>query len=465
MAPNDHEPVDNHPNASITQRNLNMSGFLKNIPQEIRFDIYEYAVYVDKPIVPKQVVARSNKFVWRSHTTERKHGNDTALEDKDNHRILKSTEDPLVVTQLARTCRTIYFEVEAVPVFYRINHFRLNGHRWQNEALRFLTAITPARRSLIRYATVFCAPEPFFWSDTWRKSFLAFPLTRNWGHIFTLICQCDNLQRLVISVNLTKAGTYYPQAFAREMNRSLELCLESARSADETRSCWSLPSFELTLTIGDLTINLMNTEPIDPVLAPNSCVHKDPLAKLITEVKHLAASRKLRLTQKDGQAKIMAAQVTGIQLQDAVSASQQDSNIGCEVGSSWETLDSIMTKIGLCRLEGFYRFLVNLPLCALASSYKLEDLQAIPEPKEIPKLADAIMLHLKYEKPRSWKFYVKTWATLQSRFEARVARLAQYEEREARKAAAAAKLRSLREERQRQRLRRLRRPRVLSDTE
>ncbi|CAJ2501408.1 Uu.00g042610.m01.CDS01 [Anthostomella pinea] len=135
-----------HPNAHLTTRNANVSPFLK-FPLEIRLLVYKYAVFVQKPIKPLQVKRRSNKFVWGNHSTQ-----DVSRDHAPPQSVRVSTEEPLAMTQLSFTCRQIYKDLEAYPVFYRVNAFSFT-EEW--DAATFVVAITPERRSMIRRIIVY----------------------------------------------------------------------------------------------------------------------------------------------------------------------------------------------------------------------------------------------------------------------------------------------------------------------
>ncbi|KAK8026844.1 hypothetical protein PG991_003900 [Apiospora marii] len=148
-----------HPKKDVTQRNAGSSRLLK-LPLEVRLIIYEYATEVDGDIRPRQVTPGSNKFIL-------------------------DLPSKLVVTQLARTCRMIYHDMQAKPVFYRVNHFVF----LQRKALHvFLAAITPARRGSIRQITLY---EHYHTVSGRRR-------IGQDGELLPLLQQCSDLRQLFL---------------------------------------------------------------------------------------------------------------------------------------------------------------------------------------------------------------------------------------------------------------------------
>ncbi|KAI8625770.1 hypothetical protein F5Y19DRAFT_243604 [Xylariaceae sp. FL1651] len=109
---------------------------------EIRNAIFEFAVALDEPIEPVQVMPNANKFVWGDW--EFCVG---ILDDKEMQ--IRVPLGPLAVVQLQRTCRQFYHELNGV--FYRVNSFYF---RHPADCLNYLAAITPERRHQIRNISI-----------------------------------------------------------------------------------------------------------------------------------------------------------------------------------------------------------------------------------------------------------------------------------------------------------------------
>ncbi|ETS79868.1 hypothetical protein PFICI_07397 [Pestalotiopsis fici W106-1] len=153
---------------------------LCGIPVDLRLMIYEYAVKLDKAIVPRQVADCSNKFTWgeREQVPVHNHpGNrDYLWESRDNER--------LAVVSLNLTCKQFYEELRSYPVFYRINRFQFD----LQDLVPFLVAVTPERRNAIRHINV-----------TQRSSIgtpRARQITTLYKHAVTVLRNCSSLRDL-----------------------------------------------------------------------------------------------------------------------------------------------------------------------------------------------------------------------------------------------------------------------------
>ncbi|KAK8049225.1 hypothetical protein PG994_010955 [Apiospora phragmitis] len=152
---------------------------LFKLPLEVRLMIYEFAVQVDDTIRPRQVAEGSNKFICRARQKPSKN---------------------LTVTDLARTCRMVYHELEDIPVFYRISSFQF--HRVL-ELHYFLAAITPARRGSIREITIEQRHPPHQGPYGRAK----FTKAGNYSRVMPLLHKCYDLRRLILQME-THPYTY-----------------------------------------------------------------------------------------------------------------------------------------------------------------------------------------------------------------------------------------------------------------
>ncbi|KAI1647753.1 uncharacterized protein F4817DRAFT_365195 [Daldinia loculata] len=185
----------NHIYAVLTQENHHDSPLFKNIPIEIRLIIYEYAVAIDKPVRPRQMAPRSNKFVWGK--------TDNDGRSRFTGVVLKSDEEPLVVVSLSRTCRSIYRELEDHPVFYRVNRFEFD---FAQDLHTFLAAILPKRLAMIRTIRLITGEALNPWAEDWGGQVRPAPHValqphnrppnNHINHILTLLSRCDDLREL-----------------------------------------------------------------------------------------------------------------------------------------------------------------------------------------------------------------------------------------------------------------------------
>ncbi|KAI1488875.1 hypothetical protein F5X96DRAFT_684574 [Biscogniauxia mediterranea] len=138
------ETITNPDSVQAWTKNSKLPFFQLSV--EVRTMIYEYVVSCAYPIQPRQVTEKSNKFVWRHSNLE--------LIDKDNigsrSLIRVPKGEPLMVTQLMKTCQHMYWDLTMHPVFYRVNKFVFESSKI---AHKFLAALTPERRKMIRQIT------------------------------------------------------------------------------------------------------------------------------------------------------------------------------------------------------------------------------------------------------------------------------------------------------------------------
>ncbi|KAI0884937.1 uncharacterized protein GGS22DRAFT_189152 [Annulohypoxylon maeteangense] len=183
-------PAADDPLAHQASKNDELYFFM--LPLEIRLMIYEYVVAVAKPILPEQVTKRANKFF----------PSQSILFPAIAYR---NSNDPLDVISLARVCRRIYHELEKFPVFYRVNTFCFECFE---DLHVFLSAITPKRREMIRYITLFIYSQSQSKLNIFRPNFpeWAFiPHHRPSGHtktfLMSLLTQCKDLKELRLILN------------------------------------------------------------------------------------------------------------------------------------------------------------------------------------------------------------------------------------------------------------------------
>lgn len=185
---------------------------------QVRLIIYEYATQIDQPIWPKQVTKGSNKFSL-------------------------DLPSKLVVTELARTCRMIYHDIQAKPVFYRVNSFVFQD--WK--ALHvFLAAITPARRGSIRQITV----HRVYYSISGHRG-RGIDHGKAYSGLLPLLQQCFDLRQLLLHVNPVVARwSYYlghdPLAFVGEEIDGLLEWVATMQQSNEF-SFLNIPGFKITL--------------------------------------------------------------------------------------------------------------------------------------------------------------------------------------------------------------------------
>ncbi|KAI0112918.1 hypothetical protein F4814DRAFT_419984 [Daldinia grandis] len=122
---------EQHLNYDLTKLN-NSSKFFSMLPREVRLMVYEYAVYVDYGIKPRQLARGSNRFSWFS------------WDGSMANNLIRYKG--LTVVSLARACRTIYAELEHFQPFYKVNQFSFVQ---LSELRKYLAAITPSRRQAI----------------------------------------------------------------------------------------------------------------------------------------------------------------------------------------------------------------------------------------------------------------------------------------------------------------------------
>ncbi|KAK7965113.1 hypothetical protein PG988_010117 [Apiospora saccharicola] len=206
----------------LTPSRMSPSGMLAHLPLlklplEARLMIYEFAVEVDEPINPIQLGDGSNKFKW------------------DGRPGFRKPSSNLTVTELARTCRMVYHDLEAKPVFYRTNTFRFTD---RDDLHSFLAAITPARRGSIRRMEVVHYNGPYSWND--------------YGKVMPLLLQCHDLRQLSFQAENEWGGYMFPFHFdpIPTLRVDLDHCLEviTGTSYDDPNFIMNVPGFQLVLS-------------------------------------------------------------------------------------------------------------------------------------------------------------------------------------------------------------------------
>lgn len=414
--------------------------------------IYELAVYVDEPIRPRQIIDRSNKFVWGNHDC---HVSPRA------RKVLRTSEQPLTAMQLPKVCRGIYKDLEEFPVFYRINKFSFLKLQ---DLHSFLVAITPLRRSMIRSIT---------WHyDDWTMfhSALGKVFMKYHAHILTMLLECVDLREFVL---------FYDSILPRE---SIQKFLKSVQAADGKWSLWNLP-----------TLNLQMSPKFNARYRPG-IIKNDEMLSQLSQIQTILASRKQHFLEEERHGRGLKAMIRGDALQTAVVAANVDvpgedrvtqdmfnssssgvssrtrrrcllanyhadtgtiegtdegkydaegilrgepsavtqvrwgeSTIECKVSwdiegtwtsrpsEFWEDLHAILSPSGLFHLGGFYRELIQR---ARKDVNELEKLRDIPSPKDVTDISHELLKGWKGEKGRlCWARYVREWENYHIQFE------------------------------------------------
>lgn len=148
--------------------------------------IYEFALPASVPINVVPMEMGSNMFMT-------------------NHRCGKSLQAVRTFNALIRTCKTIYTDLTRFPVFYRVNQFK---HRSFHELLLFLAALTPYKRSKIRYLKVDAILGDWYSGITGLNKFSQGDYATL---VMTLLRECHDLKELVVSTNMR------PRDFQRQL--------------------------------------------------------------------------------------------------------------------------------------------------------------------------------------------------------------------------------------------------------
>lgn len=216
---------------------------LLSLSIEVRLIIYEYAVQERWDIFPEQVTDRSNKFRY-SRWKYRDHG---------GMKCSKPSKGPLTNTQLLFTCRQIYQDLTAYPVFYRVNRFAFERTHTLH---RFLAALTSRRRHNIRHILI---ADDDWWHRTaaWlgRSVYdICKPLPSS---IFTLLRDCRDLREITLLVRTYTTPNL--ERFLRIITANCEVCIPP-----KARSLWHLPGFNIVLVSDDFTMNLGDDAVVPP---------------------------------------------------------------------------------------------------------------------------------------------------------------------------------------------------------
>lgn len=267
----------------------------------MRVIIYELATDVGKPIEPEPVVDRSNKFVWGRYWNRR-----VFHHPSSSMSILESKEERLAVTQLSRTCRQIYSELERWPVFYRVNRFRFYS---MDRMRRFLAALTPARREMIRHVD-FISKTRFDEYNSITVAEYVDPPRRDHrkeassnkklvlSDVLTLLSQCTDLREFNVTLWI----------YGYQLAESIEQCREVARLHEklagaesqegEEKAPWSyfsLRNFTLTLATEYGEVRLSDGRLVKPKEVP--WVPRETLTH-INEAKQTLASHRRRMASE-----------------------------------------------------------------------------------------------------------------------------------------------------------------------
>ncbi|KAK8114802.1 hypothetical protein PG999_006871 [Apiospora kogelbergensis] len=139
--------------------------------------------------------------------------------------VYKSTESQhLTVVSLHRTCRAIHNELNALPIFYRVNEFELASQR---DIHVFLAALTPDRRDAVQ--SIILAPIP-----AWKPFIHTFD--ENVNHdMMALLVHGHDLQRFKMLVTPNSSYWMYerdPEKLERELLREIRDFTDAATSRE-----------------------------------------------------------------------------------------------------------------------------------------------------------------------------------------------------------------------------------------
>ncbi|KAH6652915.1 hypothetical protein BKA67DRAFT_659571 [Truncatella angustata] len=274
----------------------------------IRISIYEYALVEEQPLLPQQVAAKSNKFLCRRSL----HGR--ALQDM-TFKGKEVTRRVFWMSQITRTCRHFYFELENYPVFYRVNTFNFFE---ASMILRFLSAITPQRRSFIRSITFKPMDVPC-WFRIWNGEPASHPAkAKLLRHVAVLLHQCGDLRDMQIFISAR-----YP--FDIGLMDIVKCCNHYLVSQDDAL-IWSLPTIRpmavpdnaFGITLIDLTtaVDLTNVTANAPHFSSTELLN----AAIKAEKAILALRERLSKDKAGGN----GVQITSRQVDEAIHASEID---------------------------------------------------------------------------------------------------------------------------------------------
>lgn len=244
--------------------------------------IYEYVVYISSMIRPVQKAWRSNKFDWtrryfhlsctcRDCSSQNVRG-DTLLKDSwlfDHQRSVR-LENPNASTWLSCSCYSIYEDLQANPLFYRINTFQFNSPRG---FIVFIAALTREKRALIR-KIIFNVPDtkpisPFRW-----YLYLSHLRSRRHGmpHFLALLHQCQDLRSLTFIMNFGTEWIWPPHQDGTHLLYFLILVIFNAvRPPLDRPSLWNFPYLDFVVRLqGSGTIKLREVTEAQLVARPFS---------------------------------------------------------------------------------------------------------------------------------------------------------------------------------------------------
>ncbi|KAK8138958.1 hypothetical protein PG984_002338 [Apiospora sp. TS-2023a] len=395
-----------HPKQNVTQRNSGASPLLK-LPLEARLMIYEFAVEVDKPISPIQLGDGSNKFHW------------------DGRWHLSSPPSCLTVTELARTCRMVYHDLEAKPVFYRTNSFQFTEIRYLHS---FLAAITPARRASIRQIEVSHYQDFKGWDV--------------YGKVMPLLLQCHDLRQLSFVAAPYGTGAQYQYLHPSSdpipaLRDSLNDCLKlmTGTPYDDPSSVMNVPGFQLCIEAagihfpGEDRIHL-NRLDSDIGSISSRTRHRCNTANINTSTGKIE-----RAVGKYGPEGLL------VDYFNIEGVKRVGSDIKCQISTvwwtgdkskSWEPLHTVTTTRGISLLLRFYR--ENMHSVSVFEKVA----QSLPPPRDIAHFA----IPQDAENGRQKKGpvdYQRDWAKLQERYETRMEQLTSRNNQKASRAQKAAR--------------------------
>ncbi|KAH8671196.1 hypothetical protein BX600DRAFT_537493 [Xylariales sp. PMI_506] len=221
-----------HPQIWQTRQNVNNALFLR-IPLEVRDSIYKLVAKVDEAIAPMQLDKHSNQFEAVPWSDRRAHSWKSAHSANRPFKPSSPLPPPFTTTLLSRTCRQIYHELQAVPVFYRENSFKFCD---MQKLHVFLAALTPARRASLR--TIILAHHSYTTGPRYGEANL-------FHDVIALLTQCTGLQEL--RLEWTPIDYLLTMRVTPTIPEALAKCTELADTADNQLSLWSFACLNVVL--------------------------------------------------------------------------------------------------------------------------------------------------------------------------------------------------------------------------
>ncbi|KAK7965112.1 hypothetical protein PG988_010116 [Apiospora saccharicola] len=405
-----------HPKKDVTQRNSGVSPFLR-LPLELRIMIYEFAVYVDEPIRTQQAAKGSNKFVW-GNEVQRIHRGPIYFAFLASYKNLTATE-------LARTCRMVYHDLEAQPVFYRVNDFHLRG---LIDLQRFLAAITPARRSSIRQLVV-------GFKNSYYGSAIPVDYSSRGIKLHNQVVPFDEPSLLSIPtlhITFQWMANYWSQPdleqFGIEISRIEAAMVSRRESLDDSQNTVTVTDEKVKKSIAGAGLYFPGEERV------NQDQFNSDIGAVSSRTRHRCNKANLNESYGTVERNTGKYDSEGLLIGDFCIHDVRlvDSGIECEISEfiydhnfdrvekddskSWEPLHTVATNEGIEDLERIYRNKLAL------SAFDGRVIQNLPAPRDITLVTDAF--RDSNGRAGVWNAYRYRWTRLQERYEAQMNKLA-----------------------------------------